>query len=561
MKKIGERQRKTEHDMTLSLSLFPFRSKEYCINVCTFQYLVRAGGGQRFSVGSWSHTGSLDPTESYSVVADLPLSETLPTGTYDISLRVDDNGRVFEHTGKQNNIQMAAIEVVQKLPDLEVSNLQATIEIDFVNEVSVVRVSWTTRNIGQGRTRSRSWHDAVYVSDTEDQWRGLRLGSRVYSAPIDGLEPREEYSIVQDFILPPQQFGNKFIHVYVDNTNTQVEATADIDTNIKHFQISVPARTSQLGVTRAILSTFTSTETTTLFAGQKLTVTWNVTNNGNWSTVDGFWTDSVYLSKENEVSKVAALLGTAVRGGGMLKPGEEYGASLNAQLPETFVGNAYILIVAAGTLWEIQDSDDRVQAIAITVEEPPKPELKVESVTVTRNPRGNSPSGQLVEVTWTVVNEGNNMVDPRTWNDAVVLIPRGGSLTDPEARVLETFPSTGQLDFQQRYTVTKTVLVGPSVPSGSFFVSIIPEFTGILSFPVSVCCVLCQFHRLQNFPCSACKLSGVLSATEEIVEGDRTTPIVVPQRPKPEVTVEYNGGIPNPVGAGVEVTVRIYRPG
>ena len=136
--------------------------------------MVPAGGGRKYNLGSRSHSSRLEPLESYNVSTDVSLDQTTPTGTYDITLQVDYRGYVFEHTFTDNNLQMAAVDVVQRIPDLEVKDIQATVEIDLITEVNIVKVTWQVQNVGQGRTRSSTWYDAVYISDTADQWRGLR---------------------------------------------------------------------------------------------------------------------------------------------------------------------------------------------------------------------------------------------------------------------------------------------------------------------------------------------------------------------------------------------------
>ena len=73
---------------------------------------------------------------------------------------------------------------------------------------------------------------------------------------------------------------------------------------------------------------------------------------------------------------------------------------------------------------------------------------------------------------------GNSMVEPEIWDDAVVLTPSVGSVTHPDARVLAVFSSTGQLDFLQTYTVTKTIVLSTLTISGTFYISIIPDFEG-----------------------------------------------------------------------------------
>ena len=74
--------------------------------------------------------------------------------------------------------------------------------------------------------------------------------------------------------------------------------------------------------------------------------------------------------------------------------------------------------------------------------------------------------------------QGNSMVEPEIWLDAIVLTPSLGDVSHANAVVLAVFSSTGQLDFLQTYTVTKTIVVKTSVISGTFYISVIPDFKG-----------------------------------------------------------------------------------
>ena len=373
--------------------------------------MVPAGGGQRYFLGSRSHTSGLGPGESYSVSTDISLNQAQSTGTYDVTLQVDSGGYVFEHTSTQNNLQMAALNIVQRLPDLEVKNIQTTVEIDLVTERSNVKVSWEVQNVGQGQTRSRTWYDAVYISDTADQWAGLRLGTNTYSNPDSDLLSQASYIVTQkEFPLPLQQYGTKFIHVYVDHTNRQVEATEDIDTNIKEVEITIPVRSSQLGVTHSVISTSSSTDTTTVFAGKNVTITWNVTNNGNWTTDGSRWTDIIYLSKVDFVDNTAHKLGQVEYNREVLKPGHEYQSQFQTTIPDDITGEIYILVAIGDGLWEYQDDSDRLFSVPVVAEEPPRPELRIQSIRTTKLDsqvaQRQDSSGQLLEVTWTGINIG-----------------------------------------------------------------------------------------------------------------------------------------------------------
>ena len=74
----------------------------------------------------------------------------------------------------------------------------------------------------------------------------------------------------------------------------------------------------------------------------------------------------------------------------------------------------YVMVAVGGGLWEFQDLSNRLHAVALVIEEPPRPELRILSIRTTKLDSGivqrQAASGQLLEVTWKGINIGMNLI-------------------------------------------------------------------------------------------------------------------------------------------------------
>lgn len=115
------------------------------------------------------------------------------------------------------------------------------------------------------------------------------------------------------------------------------------DQTATELDLDMPAALADLALTSV-------TATTSATAGQSITVSWQVTDQGTVNA-DGNWVDSVYLSTTPTVTASSILLGNVTHAGG-LTAASSYNASLPVAVPALPPGNFYVLVVA--------DSHDQV---------------------------------------------------------------------------------------------------------------------------------------------------------------------------------------------------------
>jgi hypothetical protein len=169
------------------------------------------------------------------------------------------------------------------------------------------------------------------------------------------------------------------------------------------------------------------------FSGQSITVNWTVENHGDASSGLTNWVDKVYFSTDSILDNSDVYLGfqssTVSNPGGLLNPDSSYSASKSFTIPNFIQGNYYIIVYADANnnLYEhaFDENNTNVSA-AINVILTPPPDLVVSSVTAPDS----ASNRQVVNIKWSVANQGATGPISKVWYDAVYLSP-SSSFEDP----------------------------------------------------------------------------------------------------------------------------------
>jgi subtilase family serine protease len=182
-------------------------------------------------------------------------------------------------------------------------------------------------------------------------------------------------------------------------------------------------------------------------SGQPLTVNWTVANKGIGITDKGGWSDRVWLSSQADGSGIIAELSRASHLGA-LAPDDSYSHSLAVNLPEGLNGT-YYLNVRTGGVFEFIYTENNSQHLALPITLSPSPDLIVETVSAPTT----TEEGSLIDLTWTVLNQGTAEADG-IWVDNVSLVPISGTGTTIQ---LGSFSYDRGLASGIRYTRTEQV--------------------------------------------------------------------------------------------------------
>ncbi len=203
------------------------------------------------------------------------------------------------------------------------------------------------------------------------------------------------------------------------------------------------------------------------FSGQSFSVNWTVRNAGQGNTTNQQWYDAVYLSKDAQLDPDAdAYLGSR-ENPSALEPSRTYTQSASFALPQGIADTYYVIVVtnAFNNLVELNGTNNKTassgtSAIRLT----PPPDLQVTSIV---RP-GNAFSGQTIDLTWTVKNEGTGSTIATAWNDQLFL-SKEATFNGAEAVLLRTTSRNAALAAGASYTQTQPVRL-PEGITGTYYV-------------------------------------------------------------------------------------------
>ena len=295
------------------------------------------------------------------------------------------------------------------------------------------------------------------------------------------------YSYQKTITLPQNICGTWYIIAvpdthYITGATDVGASTIPRDQGSAQFQIQLPPALD-LQVTSVAAPTSGQ-------AGQPMSVTWTVSNEGFGPTASSSWTDAVYLSAdatlETSGSGADTLLGTFTHTGN-LAPVESYTQTESVQLPYGISGPYYVFVVtdSGNNVFEHADSYDAEannsldDPTPVQITLPPPADLLVTSITASP-----AASGQPMTVSWTVANQGLGSTSAGPWSDQLVLSADNDLTTTADNTTLGTFVHTGSLAPDGYYTDTETVTLPVGI-SGTYhlFVTIdvnnnVPEGSG-----------------------------------------------------------------------------------
>ncbi|WP_231607038.1 cadherin-like domain-containing protein [Crocosphaera watsonii] len=436
------------------------------------------GNGDDFTLGSFTHNGLLDVGEDYqrSEVVSIPFSLV---GDYNLFVATDVGNSVYEASNEtNNNFTPLPLTILRETPDLQVT------EVDIpatAQTATIIPLSWTVENLGQGETNANFWYDEVFLSTDQD----LGDNNDIFLGRIrhnNVLAAGENYTETANLLVPLDAVGDYFVIVRTDKDNQVLEDPLENNNDgVSLGQIQIEANpnpdldditTPKPGQPPIVIPpefspdlVVTGVEADDMgLTGQLLEVTWTVTNN-RFDTGDRSWFDSVYLSRDQIFDRNSDIfLGSRSRRG--LEAGESYTTTANFDIPRGLAGPFYVFVATDSTNRinepdaELNNSDYDPNATEISLL--PPADLVAGTITV---PSDGSP-GQSATLTYTVENQGTETANGR-WTDSIYIsADEQWDINDPLfAQVAVSGPIVGGDSYSE--TVTAAL---PGLVSGDYHV-------------------------------------------------------------------------------------------
>ncbi|MCZ8249497.1 CARDB domain-containing protein, partial [Microcystis sp. LE19-195.1E] len=404
----------------------------------------------------------LNPDDSYSN----SLTVTLPRGidgNYYFLVQTDVYNYVTEVGNEGDNWGSGGPTDVNLTPppDLQVTAVNAP---NGAFSGQPMNLSWTVTNAGTGRTLETAWYDRVFMSADATLDAGDRnLGTFYHSGALNAGANYTGSATVNlpigvagsfFFFVQSDIYNNVYEHVFENNnsgydtTATNITLTPPPDLEFESLTIPSNAR-----------------------SGSSLSINYRVTNFGATETPNYYWTDTFYLSSDNQLNTATDINLGSVGQYGILYPGDGYDRTANFALPNTLTGTYYVFGVtdSGDQVFELDNVNNVTQSInQVQIVSQPADLVVTDAVIPTTGE-----AGKAISVQWTVKNQGTGDTIVNSWSDRLV-VSNDEVLGDADDLTLASFTRTGLLAPNGTYSRTESVIL-PFTLEGNYQLFVVTD--------------------------------------------------------------------------------------
>jgi hypothetical protein len=287
-------------------------------------------------LGTTENASYLNVGESYTNILTVNLPRGID-GNYYFLVNTDAYNSVNEFGDEGDNVGVGGPTDVNLTPppDLQVTSVTAPAQ-GFSGQPFTL--NWTVTNDGLGRTLETFWYDEIFMSADEIlDANDFRLGTFFYSS---ALNAGESYNASHTVTLPIGVSGDFFFFVRTDAGNRVYENIFD------NNNTGYDATTTQVNLTPPPdLEVEFVNAPAQATASRPLTISYRVTNFGATATPNYFWTDTFYLSADDQLDISNDLRLGSQSHYGALDVDESYDNSSTFTLSNTIAGTYYAFVV------------------------------------------------------------------------------------------------------------------------------------------------------------------------------------------------------------------------
>ncbi|MBE9147549.1 hypothetical protein IQ257_03270, partial [Coleofasciculus sp. LEGE 07092] len=413
---------------------------------------------QRIATAATGSETPLATGESYTITRDVRIPETVLPGNYHLIFAADGSRNQGE-SNEANNQFALPLQVTGR--DLTISSVTAPSTGQLGSKVSV---SWTVANQGDAAAIA-GWVDHIYLSDNTTLDQSDRLVSSVSTANQMPLVASGNYTLNADLYLPNDTAtGNRYLLFVTDGNNKERELNENNNILAQGITLNGP----DLAVTEA-----TAPESASL--GDEVALSWTVINSGSHSASAPTWSDQIFLSSDTTLDATDTLIGTHIRTNNItLGTGETYTQQQMVTIPNTVAaGSQYLLFVTdGGDAQGETNSGNNVLAQSIDLA---GPDL---TFTATQAP-ATAHRGELVDVSWTVENQGATGLLPNQWYDAVYLSSDAVWSSNDQFITAEPITPSETIVPGAGYTVNRSVFIPTNAATGDRYLLFVTDQQGV----------------------------------------------------------------------------------
>ena len=388
---------------------------------------------------------------SYTVTATVTLP-ALPDGPVEIAAQTDIGAAVNEE-GRTANNTLDSTPFATTHPDLVPVQVAAPTALVSGQTLTV---TYTTVNNGTGPALP-GWTETVTLVQAGVQ---TIIGAFTQTATLaaGGSIARRV-----DYTLPVSFQGAYQVLVSVDAGNTVAETPSGEANNTVANPLAITlAPYADLAVSNVTAPAITIADPATV------TIGWTVNNIGTGAGITSNWTDEIVASPDNVPGNADDVVLASYLHTGGLALGASYTNSQIITLPPGFNGR-YHLFVRTNTDGSVFENGSTANDAAQSATPFDVVPYAYADDIVTAVVPGAASSGQNVQLTWTVANQGIGTTDVSEWVDNVYLsaTPDGAN-----RQLLGTFDHLGYLAVGGSYTRSASVLL-PNGITGTYYFSVV----------------------------------------------------------------------------------------
>ncbi len=408
--------------------------------------------------------------ESYTRVIDVPIPAGTSPSTFFLIAKVDANDNEEEFDLEGNNVTpstTSAEVVIPAPPFLSVTDIQVPEAIQAGSQASF---TWTVTNTGGATIRTGGWYDDLALSRDEiyDEAEDYGFGS---PAHFDGLPlgPGASYTLTGTTGRPVPAWapGVYYLIVLPDTDRDVVPGYGVAAVNLEYADPPDLRPVALSGPAGGV-------------AGQAISLSFTVQNQGLGTTRFQGWNDTIYFSLDAALDSGDIGIGSRNHGGD-LPVGASYDvADVGLVVPTDIAEGDYYLLVETDSGAEVYEADEYNNVLASeTTVAITRVDSDVQVVSAVTPAEG--VAGESITVDWTVANNGPETTAVGNWTDAVFL-SQDATLDTLQDHLLGMVDHAGILAAGETYSAFATVSL-PAQLEGVFHLFVVTDETDGLYEP------------------------------------------------------------------------------
>lgn len=234
-----------------------------------------------------SHYGGLQPEASYTINGSVALPSSVISGFYYLYVVTDAYNEVFEYLYDNNNLAKSSVVSITS-PDLQITHVTAP---EQITSGYPINLTYTIANNGDGAITNRSITDKVYISQTESLSGAIQIASLYHNINL----PVGQSATFTCNQTAPANLNDGTYHLIVvtDANNNIHESNEDNNT---FSQYPMPVMHQPLPDLQPVSLVLPEG----IQAGEAVTMTFDITNNGDSDLFNSNCTFNIYATWSNQ---------------------------------------------------------------------------------------------------------------------------------------------------------------------------------------------------------------------------------------------------------------------